>query len=238
MNKKNIFWGLLMLGIGAVILMYALGIGITQGIAPLIASVVLGAIAIAALIKLNFVFVTVPAALILHIWREPIGLEEMNLWMLLLAAVVLGIGLTAIFWRFKKSNCHNHKFHDYCADKENLSTEEDDESVQIISSFGEHVRYVQSDNFKHASIKAHFSGLKVYFTSCTVAPEGAEIIMDVDFAGVELFIPRHWNLINEVTPFLGGVDDDQGVVLAQGEVPVTVRMRGNISFAGIDVHRI
>lgn len=237
MNKKNIFWGLLFLGVGAVILMYALGIGITQGVAPLVATVVLAAVGIAALIKLNFVFVTVPAALILHIWSEQIGLDEINLWTLLFASVLVGIGLTAIFWKFKKSSSFNHKFDHFCGDKENISETQDDESVQIMSSFGEHVRYVQSDNFRSADIKAHFSSLKVYFNSCTVSPEGAQINVDVNFAGLELYIPKNWNLLTEVHPFLGGIEDS-GMILAEGEVPVSVKFRGNISFAGVEVHRI
>ena len=98
MKTNRIIWGLLILVCGVLRLLSALGIdtGPFQW-TKVIGSVLLLAIAVSGLIKLRFLLALMPIAGILYLWKLELGFPELNLWLLLAAAFVLGIGLAIIF---------------------------------------------------------------------------------------------------------------------------------------------
>jgi hypothetical protein len=98
----------------------------------------------------------------------------------------------------------------------------------------ENVKYIRSDNFKGANIHAKFGAAKVYFEGCTVSPEGATIHLDVNFAGVEIYLPRSWNIDNQIRAFFGAAD---GVSSSSGEGP-KVTLTGEINFGGVEIKYI
>src|SRR5665647_2440484 len=105
MRKHSIFWGIILFGGGALLLLNGLGLdlglgqGNEYGVVPLLGSVLLLAISIVSIIDLNFVIGFVPLSIIAYIWRAKIGVPDMNLWLVLLASALLGIGLSRIFWK-------------------------------------------------------------------------------------------------------------------------------------------
>lgn len=231
MNRRSIFWGLILLGSGALILLYALGYGQSSDVFSAIASLLLISISIASFIRMNFVLGTVPLAVIFYLWREPIGFEDLHFWPLVLGAFLLGVGLSVIFWTGRKTHFRCFSKRDKWSSKNPVTSVDDSEEIEVDSTFGEHVKYVRSANFKKARIDANFASVKVFFDQCTVSPEGAVIEVDANFAGVELHIPRTWNIDNQTHIFVGNVE---GAAVSAGEYS-TVTLIGEVNFGSVKI---
>jgi len=239
MKKHSIFWGIILLGSGVLLLLNALGIGTGFGLVPLVGSLLLLAVSVFSFSDLNFVFGLLPLAGIAYIWRKELGQPDMNIWLLLGSAVLLGIGLSVIFWKAKKnrekSHCgHEEWFEDHKDWKsaETITSTDESEVVNINSSFGEQIRYIRSANLKRVNITTNFASAKVYFDQCQVSPEGASIYVDCSFAGVFLYVPRTWNIDNQAHSSFGSVE---GASVSAASGLTTVTLQGNVHFGSVKI---
>jgi hypothetical protein len=174
---------------------------------------------------------TIPLAVIFYLWREPIGFENLDFWPLLLGALLLGVGLSVIFWKERKTHYRCFSRHERWSSNTSVPEIDNSEEIEVDSTFGEHVKYVRSENFKKASIDANFASIKVFFDQCTVSPEGAVIEVDANFAGVELHIPRTWNIDNQAHVFMGSVE---GAAVSAGDYS-TVTLIGEVNFGAVKI---
>jgi len=159
------------------------------------------------------------------------------------AALLLGIGLSSIFWKAKRARFagrHNRGDRwgsgDSCGHGDWSSTgtvtsTEDGEFVDVDSNFGEHVKYVRSTNLKKVKVDGNFSSIKVYFDQCQVSPEGLSIYVDCNFAGVVLYVPRTWNIDNQMHVFAGSVD---GIRLSSGD-NTPINLIGEVHFGEVKI---
>lgn len=78
--------------------------------------------------------------------------------------------------------------------------------INITSSFGEKVQYIQTNDLQYVTIDSKFSGLKLYFDQATIQNQ-ATIEIDGNFTGIELYVPKEWSVQSRVRAFFGGVDE-------------------------------
>lgn len=78
--------------------------------------------------------------------------------------------------------------------------------INITSSFGEKVQYIQTNDLQYVTIDSKFSGLKLYFDQATIQNQ-ATIEIDGNFTGIQLYVPKEWNVQSHVRAFFGGVDE-------------------------------
>lgn len=237
MRKHSIFWAIVLLGCGVLLLLNSLNIGIGgMPTLEIVGSALLLAISISSLVELNFFFGLLPLSVILYLWRDYVGVPDMRLWPVMLGAGLLGIGLSMIFGRFRKNGKKWFQFHahspngDWAPTGAVTSTDEN-ERVVVESSFGEHVKYVRSSNLKSVKADANFSSIKIYFDQCTISPEGVQIEVEANFAGVFLYIPRKWNIDNRIKVFAGAVE---GASNPSGDY-TTVLLTGECNFASVKI---
>jgi predicted membrane protein len=224
MKMHKLFWGLLVIGLGIVLLLYALGIGDQYDAVSIIGSILLLAVGIASLTKFHFVLFFIPLALIAYIWRGQLGLPDLSVWPLLGAAALLGIGLSVIFHkRHIRVNVKNHNE----AGKTEVTLNEN-EQVNIDASWGEHIRYIHATNLKKAQIKSSFGETRIYFDQAQISPEGLEITVDVSFSELVLVVPRSWNIDSHVSVFAGAVTNLPSVAGGQS---ANVILNGKVNFA-------
>lgn len=229
MKTGKILWGLLILGCGVILLLTALGIGQEYNAVQIIGSVLLAGIAITSLIKYQFFITFIMLGLIAYIWRIELGIEEMNFILFLLAAVILGIGLSIIF--HKKPRIHVRSRHSADWDK-TVETLSDEEFVTIESSFGEHTKYVHAESLKRVNIASNFSSVKVYFDQCQISDEGLLINVSGNFSGIVLTMPRTWAVENKVNTFAASVvERDVDAISASQKVVLS----GSLNFAEIKI---
>ena len=103
MRRHSIFWGIILLGGGVLLLLNALVIGTQYELVPMLGSLLLLAISVVSLVRLNFVMGFLPLSVIAYLWRDRIGLPDKNIWLVFVAALLLGIGLSSIFWIYNKN---------------------------------------------------------------------------------------------------------------------------------------
>jgi predicted membrane protein len=99
--------------------------------------------------------------------------------------------------------------------------------VNCSTSFGECIKYVNTENLEKVNIKCSFGEVKVYFDNAKISSGKAEINLDVSFGEVVLFIPKTWNVINKTHVFFGDIK-----TLSRGasqDFPV-VTINGNVNF--------
>ena len=230
MTLRKVLWGLLIVGCGVMLLLAAVGIDTEYDLFRIIGSVLLLGIAITNLAKLWFLLATIPVALIAYLWRSPLGFPDMDIKLLLAAAVVLGIGLSIIF---RKRNFHvniNTKDDDH--QKLSEETLSDKEFVAIEASFGEYTKYVHADNLKKVNITSNFSNVKAYFDQCQINSEGLVIHVSGNFSGIVLTVPKSWAVENHISTFAASVNhvDDSGTA-KDGKVV----LRGSLNFAEVKI---
>jgi hypothetical protein len=232
MKMSKLFWGLLVIGAGILLLLSALGLGGESLAIPIIGSALLLAVAIASLTKFRFVLFFIPLAFIAYIWRGQIGYENLGLWPLLGAAVLLGIGLSVIF--HKKPSVHiTVPKNDSFGRTEETYTE--NEFVNISSSWGEHIKYIHANNLKKAEIYSSCADTRIYFDQCQASPEGLEIQVNANLTQVVLIVPRSWVINSKISIFAAEVSNPAP---ARPEQPVNVNLTGKISLAELRIEYV
>ena len=83
-----------------------------------------------------------------------------------------------------------------------------------------------------ADISASFGAAKVYFDNAQIPSGNVTVNVDCHFAGVELYVPRSWQVINHVDSSFGAVDEKNSHT---GELAGTLTLEGSNSFGGITI---
>ena len=238
MKNKNWFWGLFFIGAAATIILSRRGYLNNVNLVSLVFTILLIPVIIKSISHVNFLGILFPIAVISIIYAEPLGITDLTPWPVLITAILGSIGLSILF---KKSWPHKH-LHEYsCKNFYNSNNEEnfgevincpDDEIIECKVNMGSSIKYVNSDNFKKARLTCSFGALKVYFDNAKPSVDGAEICLDVSFGGVELYIPKEWQIKSNLNASLGGVDEKNRPSNINGPI---VFLNGEIKLSGIEI---
>ncbi|MDD2458194.1 MAG: hypothetical protein PHQ83_06790 [Eubacteriales bacterium] len=229
---EKILWPTLILGSGILLLLKAFGIGEEFGTFRVIGSLILLGLSLASLIRYQFFTFLVPLSLIAYLWRVQLGIADMDVKLLLGAALLLSIGLSLLFRRKTKPHWHSDHSDTWTKSEEILN---ENETVTIDASFSEQTKYIHASNLKKVQISCNFASAKVYFDQCQVSPEGLEINLNVHFAGVVLMIPANWRIQSHASVFAAEINDET----RQGpDVVYLVRLTGSVNFAEVKIRTI
>ena len=112
-------------------------------------------------------------------------------------------------------------------------TSADESEVYARANFGSTIKYVNSKNFKRAFVNCSFGAAKMYFDNACIAGEEAEINIEASFCGIELFIPREWQVLDEMDHIMGGVEEKNPQ--RHSVNGPRVRLTGHMKFSGIEI---
>lgn len=240
--KKNYFWGVFLILAGAYLVVSQMGYLPKVGPFTLVFTIVCLAALVSSIPHLSFGGILFPLAFIGIMYDQQLGITAITPWTILLAALLGTIGLNLLFGRFKKKHWHRcHKHHKGHWNVENGRNGEnggdsvenlDGEWVYVRSSFGSVIRYITSDNLKRADIEASFGAVEIYFDNAQIPSGQATVNIDSKFAGVELYVPHNWQVINHLASSFGGVDEKNKHT---GELTATLTLEGSNSFGGITI---
>lgn len=82
-----------------------------------------------------------------------------------------------------------------------------DDALTATGIFGGPTVATGSQRFHSASLTAIFGGVTLDLRGARPAPEGAVITATAAFGGIDILVPRGWNITTSGTPLFGGVDD-------------------------------
>lgn len=227
MKNRNIFWGLLFILAAALIILNQFGIFGETNMFVFVATVVLGGIIIESLIHFNFWGIFFPLAFISILYADELNITKFTPWPALFTALLLSIGFSIIF---QKNNHYwgnyHHQHHNHSSFSSNVVSDQDDRVVSCSTSFGECIKYVNSENFEKADISCSFGEVKVYFDNASIPSGSAVINLQVSFGSAKLYIPRTWKVICKANVFLGDMKDNGN---NPTDAPV-VTIHGSVSF--------
>jgi hypothetical protein len=219
----KIFWGLGFILVAVAIVLDALGVFAPFvsafgeiSIWAIIGGALLLCFAISQLILGNIGNFFVPIAVIFMIFEENIahyfgiGDESGNIinnWLLLLVAVMLGIGFSILFSgirrrkRRRKSGCEWSYGN----------------GVKIRSSIGSSVRYIDCEGFKYEEIENDLGACTIFFENVDKYESGGVLSVENNLGSTVITVPEEWHVVVRIENNLGGVvtpkDNGNGPVL-------------------------
>lgn len=238
MKNRNWFWGIFFLAAGFFVVASQVGGFIDLGFWSIAATVFLLAAFIGSLINLNFFGIFVSAALLYAIYQEPLNWPFVSVWLLLLTAVFISIGLSIIF----RGRFHRHWSKPKCCESNwggNGATEEyiDGDNVSISESFSEVSKYLHAECLRQAHISSSFGSLNVYFDGVTLSSDGAEVFVDVSFGKLSLYLPKQWRVTDQVHTSAGAVTNNLRGNVMSADAPV-LTLKGRVSFGNLDIRYV
>lgn len=246
-RTKNIFWGAFLIFAAVFLIVNQMGIFEGVGLFSALFTVFWVAVLVEGVIRRSFGKILFSIAFICIIFDEPLGIEAITPWTVLAAALLGTIGLNMLFKR--KKHYYYEKNWDKHYDDKIIDVEVGDDSdrydekkrqengldgnkIFFRTSFGSAVKYVNSDNFEYASLECSFGAMKVYFDNALIQNGSATIDLDVSFGGVELYIPKHWAVVNQTDTSFGGIDEKNR---CESNGSPVLTLTGDISFAGVTI---
>ncbi len=102
MRGKNVFWGIFFIAMAVIVVASKIGILPDVGVFSILASAVLVWVVVDGIRHRNFYEAIFAAAFLLIIYDEPLGIEGLTPWTVLVAALLLSIGFSLLFGTKKK----------------------------------------------------------------------------------------------------------------------------------------
>lgn len=240
---RNWFWGsFFVLGAGILITSQLGVLSYHIGFWALLVAMFLVAAFVESLIQVSVTGMIFSLAFLAIIFAKPLGIVALAPWTILGAALLLSIGLSMIIkprWRWRRNMTfingqhHGHgwnkNFHHGYDDIKNINESETIVDVNMSSS----IRYLQSNDFKQAVVKVSMGNAKVYFDNVILNKAGATIVVDGSFGSIELYLPRTWNIKQDVNTSFGVVEEKGTQELNENGPVVTIQ--GDISFGNLSV---
>lgn len=227
MKNKKVFTGLMFIFAGVALVLNRLGYFQDINIFSIFASIFLVSEIIKSISKRNIFGVLIPAAFLLVIYSDYLGISSLNPWIFVPAAVLISIGLDLIFSPRKNYYIKNgFNFNEE-------SIQEDDKGyIYLFTSFSENIKYLKSNNLKTLALECNFGSLKVYLDNVTLDGDILSIEIDSAFSGIELYIPKNWEVIDNTSISFGGVKEKNRSSM---ENTKKVILTGDVNFTGVDI---
>ena len=203
-NIGKILWGLLFL-VGAVYLIASRVWNLpTVSVFSVILTVFLAWLLIEGLRHLNFWEILFPIAFFCIIYAKPLGITAFTPWPVLGAALLGSIGLSMIFKpkKHRTWTVGNGQSNSFGSTSEQCNGEK----LRFDNSFGESIKYINTDNLCSVSVDNSFGSTSVYFDNAIIQGESASVHVDNSFGEVSLYVPRAWTVDVNVDKAFGGIN--------------------------------
>ena len=253
-------WGIFLILVAALVVANQFGGFPELGFWSIAVAVLAVAFFVKCIVDFSFASLPIPLAALYYIFQVPLELPAINFWPLVLVTVLVTAGLHVLIpqkrFKFKYKKGNKETIYSNFGGVSNVERIIDGESIDIdqefdgkieeggeennphISvSFGGGSRYLHADRLETVEIDCSFGGIEVYFDHVTLSPNGAEAFLNCKFGAIELYVPAHWHIIDNMSASLGGVDINNRRNSNDENAP-TLKVTGNVSFGGVDVHRI
>lgn len=222
MNKKrNILWGIVFIFAAVLVLCNSFGCLGNVNLFSALITVIMIPIVVNGIINLSFGEIFFPIAIIGIIYDDFLGISRLTPIPILFIALFLSIGCSFLFPGRKKYKSG-----------ERVINVPDESDVNIEAKFSAGVKYINTDNLKSVNVACSFAGLKVYFDNAKIDGEEAVVNFDMNFGGTDLFIPKNWRVINDITCIIGGVDEKNAGSSIKDK---TVILKGKVNFGGVTI---
>lgn len=111
----------------------------------------------------------------------------------------------------------------------------DIDAVHMSAFFGGSDEIVRSQAFKGGKIDVVFAGAKLDLTGAKLAMTGGRLDVSAVFGGIEIIVPRDWNVVVNARPVLGGVENKTVPVPPTGSPGPVLEVNATAAFGGVKI---
>lgn len=235
MKSSKVFWGLFFILAAVYVVVSKFGILPDVGVFSILFTVFLIWMFVEGVRKLNFYEMLFSIAFLCIVHDEVLGITELTPWTVLVAALFGSIGLSMIFGGYKKKRRIEHA-QNYAQGNMGIGTEQcTGEQIRCENNFGSAIRYINSDNFKNATVENNFGTLSVYFDNAIVQSGSAFANVENNFGETNLYIPKEWKVQNNLDRSFGAINE---VGSSIGTSSTVFYINGSANFGAINIHYI
>lgn len=151
---------------------------------------------------------------------------------LLIPLGMIALGLIIIFKPSRKKKLWNER----C--ESNIKTVTNNDSVLNIDvTFGGHKEIITSKDFKGGNISTTFGGTEINLMNADSTEKTINLNVKVAFGGVEIVVPSHWQIKNEISSTAGSVEDNRNMHTHAGndDEKITLVLSGSCNFGSIEI---
>jgi hypothetical protein len=233
---SNLFWGIVLLLAAAFVLTNKY-IGFADiGIGSIVISILALAFIVQCIANLHIAPLVIPIAVLYFIFREPLGLPVIQTWKLITATVLAFIGLNILLPKRHSYNKCNNSCGSEDQQKKIPADGNKDNNPYVGVNFGAVSRSLNADSLETLRLSCSFGAMEIYFNQVELSPNGATTDINCSFGGIQLFVPKHWQVIDNLHCTLAGVNVKSFTAPADNAPCLT--LNGNVSMGGVEVKYI
>ena len=108
--------------------------------------------------------------------------------------------------------------------------------IDAFALLGGNEQRATTETFSGGSLTALFGGVELDLRDAAIDDPPARINVTALFGGIDIAVPREWNVTVDILPVLGGVEDDRPRRDAsEGHEEVDLVITGFVAFGGVSV---
>jgi len=242
-------WGVFWLLAAGLILSNHFGGFVELGIWSLVVAALAVSLMVHNIATLSIASLPIPLAALYYIFQEPLALPLIGFWTLVLVTLLVICGLHLLLPRGLRysgeigvfiggDGKHRRGVRDGVDRTEaDVEESEDSNNPYISMKFGHVSRYLHSDNLETAELNCNCGALEVYFDHVKLSPNGAEVFVSCKIGSIEMYVPDHWRVIDNLNTSLGNCEVDGRLASGDENAPTMV-LTGSVSLGNVEVNRI
>lgn len=181
----------------------------------------------------NFALILFPAAILLIINSDRLGISMISPWSILAAALLGSIGLNVLFpYKGRHWKTHgyvsgiNESGRQYGRSTEEFVQADSDGDVRLENNFGEAVKYLTGGTLEHVRLENNFGSMSIYFDNAQLKNHTAFVRAESNFGKMMLYIPADWKVVVKGATAFGHIRET-GQCNPYGENTLEVRAEAN-----------
>ena len=227
-KRHRIFTGITLIILSIILIISKFGFLNDFGSWSLLFTIFLIYVIIKSIYPINFGGILFPIAFLCIIYNKQLNIEVLTPWTVLIVAALGTIGLSMIF-HGKEGHRNYKRIDDY---KFDVIDSEDESNVVQKTSFSATTKYINSENFKQADFDCNVGAMEIYFDKANVKEGKAIVRINAYCSGINLYVPKKWNVENHLEVFLSGVEQKNE---NEPDGLTTLVLIGSIKLSGVEI---
>ena len=241
-KRENVFWGLALIAFAILWIVIKLGVLPGAEFEQIGFTLLWTAWLIKGVVQKKAFPIFMSIAFLCIVWQHELHIESIIPWPVIGSAILLSIGFSLLFGnkdkkKWEKEQYKNHHYREENGFGNFESSHVDGENIKHVTKFSGAEKYIDSNNLKSVEIINKFGGSEIYMDKAIPAGNVVYVRIECLCGGVEIYIPKNWQLEKHVSVTMGAVEENGSY--SDGAVnDVTMILSGTVKLGGVEIVRV